>query len=456
MTSTRQAFSPPMFAKIFVDNKQQFFSKHRTSVPLKEAVHVQRKFSKEKLRTWEAHLKADIDDLLSTPFHLSKLRGWLGFANAYRIAFTFSRLTDQAFFLIVDKWSYFLRNNLYLPFNLDEMNRNINGPTATFRALSVGLFVARFLVNLCLVIQHTLFPTADEVNIPASARFYQAIKEHYPQLLNDLVWTITNALTNYAAFFKISSHTASGLLIAGLTFDFALLTYRLWDAEKEHKTKCLQYTREKQTIQQQLKQLLKNQKIDKNHLTALQQQLACIEAKMEEQQLKMRVLQANFYANLLAATLIVSSCTLSFLVASPAAIAACYLLIVVGTALYISADQYSEYKEKTFRQERLELKGDRKQLNQAKQDTALAWKNFVTAMLKNTFIPLLIMGTLAFSWHAALVLLVLFIAHEYATKYKKTDTAYKAQHLFAKPGHSPLKDNAFVEEQRPAAAALTS
>lgn len=396
---------------------------------------------KEKLRTWKEHLKADINDLLSTPFHLSKLRGWLGFSNAYRIAFTFSRLTDQEFFLTLNKYASFLKNNLHIPFDLDEMNRKINTPTATFRALSVGLFAARFLVNLSLVIKHTLFPTDGEKTIPASARFYQEIKKRYPQLLNDLVWATLNALTNYADFFKIPGPLATGLLITGLSFDVALLAYRLKEAEKDHRSKLSQYIQEKQLIQSRLHELLKRKTTTKKELFMLQQRLARVDAQIEEQRLKLHVLQNNFYANLTAATLIVSGFSLSLLVAAPAAIGACYLLIVIGTALYISADQYSEYREKSLRQERIILSGETKGLTEAKQDTALAWNNFATSMIKNTVMPLLIMGTLAFSWQAALVLLVLFVAHEYATKYKKTDAAYKAQTLFT------VKEKASTEDK---------
>ncbi len=404
-------------------------------------------FPKEKLRTWKEHLKADIDDLLSTPFHLSKLRGWLGFSNAYRIAFTFSRLTDQEFFLTLNKYANFLNNNLHIPFDLDEMNRKINAPTATFRALSVGLFASRFLINLSLVIKHTLFPTDGESTIPASARFYQEIKKRYPQLLNDLVWATINALTNYADFFKIPAPIATGLLITGLSFDFALLVYRLKDAERDHRNKLSQYMQEKQLIQSRLHQLLKSKTATKKELLILQQRLACIDAQIDEQRLKFYVLQNNFYANLAAATLIVSGFTLSMLVAAPAAVGACYLLIVIGTALYISADQYSEYREKSLRQERIILNGQTKGLTEAKQDTALAWNNFATSMIKNTVVPLLIMGTLAFSWQAALVLLVLFVTHEYASKYKKTDAAYKAQTLFTVREKTSAEDKMALKQE---------
>lgn len=404
-----------------------------------ESLYTEGKLPKKQLRTWTAHLKADIDDLLSTPFHVSKLRNWIAFANVYRIVFTFSRLTDQEFFRTVNAWSRLLPSHLHFSLDLDAINRNINGPTATFRALSVGLFIGRLLINMGLVIKHTCFPTAGEKTIPISARFYQEIKKRYPQLLNDLVWAVTNALTNYAAFFHVSNPLANVLLVAGLGFDFSLLAYRLREATRDNETKLKQYNFEKQILETQLKTLLKSADANPSAIAKTQQHLACIEAQIKEQAIKMEVIRANFYANLLAATLIASGFSLSILAAAPLAVCLSYLIIVVGSALYVTADHYSGYREKVLRQATAE-------------DTAQAFEKFSVSMLKNTAMPLLVMGTLAFSWPAALLLLTGFVVCEYHFKYAETNAAYKAQSLFARQEKSTQETSELNEKK--AASAL--
>ncbi len=383
-----------------------------------------------KLQTWKEQLWEDLDDLLSTPKHLSKIRSWIGFSNIYRIAFTFSRLTAQEFFLSINRWLSLLSRTLHFPLSLDEMNRKINGPTATFRALSVGLFIGRFLVNLSLVIKHTLFPTEGEKQLNISARFYQEMKKRYPQMLNDIVWATINGLTNYAEFFKIAAPLANGLLVSTLIFDLSLLAWRLREADKNYALKHSQYLREKKALQTELAQLLNQATPAFTKIKAIQTALRCLEAQMQEHELKIQSTRSQFYVNMVAASLLILALSTSLFLTTPALICVCYFAVVVGTALYISAESYGTYSEKRNRQEQLTLLGENTAA--AKKETQQAWHNFVSSMVKNTVMPILIMGTLAVCWQAAVVLLVLYIAHEYANKYKKIDAAHKQQSMFEK------------------------
>lgn len=419
-----------LLSEYYKDNHYNSPEKHAEYLKIAQSIeyhYTQGDFPKDQLRDWKTHLKADISELLSTPFHLSKIRSWLGFGNGYRIVFTFSRLTDQEFFLVLDKWADFLRKNLHLNLNLDEMNRKINGPTATFRALSVGLFAARFLVNLSLTIKHTFFPSPKEQEITASARFYEEIKKRYPQLLNDIVWATINGLTNYAEFFKISNPLAMTILVAGLSFDVSLLGYRLWEAKQDYDKKYEEYTQEAFSTESELRALTKNPTSENEaERLQLESRLRYILAQIKEHELSFGVLTANFEANIIAATLILSALPLSLFLAAPAAIGVCYLLIVVGTALYLSADHYSAYREKALRAEG-ELSLGENIPEQAQKEISQAWKGFVNAMVKNTLMPLFVMGALAFSWQAATLMLVLFVAHEYTVRYVKAHADYQEQ-----------------------------
>ena len=354
-------------------------------------------YPKEKILTWKVQLYNDIHDLLSTPLHLSKIRNWLGFANAYRIAFTFSRLTNQAFFNA-------LSQVFNLPLDIDELHKRINQTTAVFRALSVGLFLARLLVNTSLIIKHTFFPTSGEAELGMSQRFYQEITKRYPQLLNDLVWALINGLTNYAEFFKIPGSTANTLLCIFLVFDMVLLTYRMHAAEQNLTLQLSQYLRE-QTL------LLKSSGKAQQRLEYLNQQITSLRIKIE-------TTRYNFNTNIAAATIIFFGFSTSLLVTMPLLLCASYFTIVLGTALYLSADAYSEYKEKQLVEENLKFIG--KNTQTAKANTQAAWHKFATTITKNTVMPIIIMATLAVCWQAALALIILSIAYEYATKYYQT------------------------------------
>ncbi len=427
-----------MLSEYYKDNGYPNTDKHQEYLRMAEdieSLYTKGHLPQKQLRNWVAHLKADLDDLLSTPFHLSKLRNWIAFINVYRIVFTFSRLTDQQFFLTVNRWARLLPQYLNFSLDLDEINRKINGPTATFRALSVGLFIGRFLINMGLVIKHTCFPTKGEENVPRTARFYQEIKKRYPQLLNDLVWATTNALTNYAEFFGIANPLANILLVAGLGFDFSLLAYRLWDAEKDQKIKFQQYDRERKTLEQHLKDLC-DCHAPSELIANTRQRLACVEAQIQEQKIQIHTLRSNFCANLLAATLIASGFCLSVLAAAPAVVCLSYLIVVVGSALYVTADYYSYYREKVLR-------------NAPERETQEAFEKFSVALLKNTAMPLLVMGTLAFSWPAALVLLTGVVAYEYQQKYAKAEAAYQAQSMFLVPKKTPVFVPELDEKEAP-------
>lgn len=382
----------------------------------------------EKLKSWQEHLSKDVTELLSTPWHLSKIRDWLGFGNICRIALTFSRLTAQEFFMSMQPWFAVIGNTLHTSLDLDELNRNINGPTPTFRALSVGLFMSRLLVNTGLTFKHTFFPTPGEEKLTPSARFFQEIKKRYPHMLNDIVWATINALTNYAQFFNISAPLATGLLGTFLMFDVSLLVYRLSEAEDNYTFMKKKYTHAHNAALSELALLLSQNKEHSERAIYLNDKLTVLKLQMIENDIEIKTTRSNFKANLIAAGLVALGFSASLLFAMPALICACYLTVVMGTALYISAETYSQYREKQLRQERIAALGH--DTNIAAEETKTAWNKFVFNMIKNTAVPILIMGTLAVCWQAAVLLLVLFIAYEYTNKYMETHAKYKKHTLF--------------------------
>jgi hypothetical protein len=370
----------------------------------------------KKISSWKTQLIADLESMLSTPWHVSKLRNWTGLSNIYRIILTFARLTAQQFFVVMqDKhWLTTLSKMLNVPLNLDDLNKNINAPTPTFRMLSVGLFLARLMMNTGMVLKHTLFPTEHEKNVPMSERFYREVKKRYAVMLNDIVWAIVNGLTNYADFFKISPTLANGLLVTFLLFDFSLIAWRLHEAERQYTTTRTRYQRDKKVAQEKLEQLLR-EGASQQEIQAQYMRVKTIDEQLEQLDMQMHVKRAEFGANLVAASLLVLGFSASLLVTAPALICMSYLVIVIGSSLYLSAEKYGIY-EKHRHQQNLD-KAFNKDSSVSQKEAKKAWNDFVESMVFNTGMSLLIMGALAVSWQAALLLVVLSVGYRCYQKY---------------------------------------
>ncbi len=412
-------------------NSPAQYNKYQAHAQTIEQCYKTGEFPTGPIKSLQSQLSDDLKNLLSTPLHLSSMRDWIGWGNINRLAFTFSRLTTQQLLVILQEkqWLTMLSRFLQIPLNIDEITARLNTPSAVFRVLSVGLFAARLAINTTLLLKHTFFPTHGEKETEASLRFYQELKKRHAVLLNDVVWASLNALTNYADFFKISAPLANTLLISGLVFDVALLAYRLHDAEQDYFAKRTQYTREKREAQTKLERLLAAEPTaaSTHELKAAQRAVWCLDEQLSKLEIQMQAVRAAFSANIVAASLLACGYTSSLFFTLPAAVFVSYFVIVVGIALYFSADAYGKYEEKRLTQHQMTFLGAPKAIVQAKDDVQKAWNNFVGTMLKNTFGPLIFMGAVALSWEAAIIVTALYLVAEGYSYYMKSGSPPKKQ-----------------------------
>lgn len=387
-------------------------------------------------KTLSKHLhdsfQKDMDSLSKTPNHISKIRDWVAFINVRRLHLAFSRLfIRQSVFAARDLlWFAKLDKIFGTTTNVDEIVSRINAPAPIFSALSVALFGSRFFINLSMMLKHTFYPSSQqEQSLTRMDRFKHEFYMRHPVMINDIVWASVNTLTNYSAFFNISAPVASGLTMGFLFFDVAMLLYRRKLADLEYACKKEQYLSEKNHHESLMQDMRLSALVRQNHAfhhTLLIEQLKQLEINRQAK-------DAAFLFSTTAAVFLFAGFSASLLIAMPAAIVVFYFVCSVGVSMYITADVFGAYKEKSLTLDLLEKEH---------RDTSLARKEFNEArtaffitMTKNTLIPLLVMGLFAISWQAALIFTALYIGYECLQGYLKS-----------KP---PMKDKKTLDSEEP-------
>lgn len=105
-----------------------------------------------------------LNNLSTAPFHLSRIRDYVAYANLCRIYWVFSRLTMTAGFTLardlnlIDKLDALLGTHT----DVDKIISVFQAPTAVINYFSVGFFLARFIIDGGLLLRHTFFPSALE------------------------------------------------------------------------------------------------------------------------------------------------------------------------------------------------------------------------------------------------------------------------------------------------------
>lgn len=106
--------------------------------------------------------KDSFSNLIHAPFHVAKIRDYVGYANICRIYWVFSRLTMvQGFNLargLIEQLDILLGSHT----DVDKIISNLQVPTAFINYFSVGFFLARIAIDGGLLIKHTFFPSQAE------------------------------------------------------------------------------------------------------------------------------------------------------------------------------------------------------------------------------------------------------------------------------------------------------
>ena len=362
-------------------------------------------------RTWLAQLQdglaADLGVLASTPRHIAKVRDWIAFTNMQRIHFLFCKLTVRQSLLLANELHWIEKLDQFLGTHTDVngMVSNINATAKVFNLLSVGVFAARFIVNAGLLIKHTFMPTDEERLLSTQARFYQELYLRHCVMLNDLAWGSVNLLTNYAYLFNVSASLANGLTIGFLCFDAALLLYRRQLAKNEYLCKKAQYLSEKRNYET----LMSAASISAEEMKRYQLHCKILDEQLEELERNWQVTSSTYLFNVAAAGLLMAGFSASLVLASAAA-PLCFLVCTIAVAMYLSADIYGKYRDKSLILQQQELED--RDTTIALLEMQAARNDFIISMAKNIIMPFLIVTVFAVCWEAALVLTAVYVGYE--------------------------------------------
>jgi hypothetical protein len=359
-------------------------------------------------------IAGDLKELASTPLHISKLRAKVGLLNAYRIYWTFCRLTlTGALQLARDiQWIDKLNKLLGKQINVDQIVKTLEAPNAVFRGLSVGFFVVRFIMNAGMLLKHTLLPSKDEKNISITERFTSELWKRHPQFLNDIVWATVNGLTNYAQYFHIAAPIAGWATAGFLLFDIGMFLWLRHIAEKEYLTKKSQYTNDINYYQNEMRNVVDVEAVLKfeKHTEVLRQQLA-------ELEIEWKTKNSTLLFNATGAVLLTTGFAASMLLSPAIFVIASYAVCTMGVAIYLSEAAFTNYRDKSLRLEQAQLENTAGAQQYAEYQAAR--NEFIYTLVKNAVLPGLIIATFAICWQAALVLTAMYLTYELWCAYSK-------------------------------------
>lgn len=354
----------------------------------------------------ENKLAKDLKELLSTPAHVSKLKDWIGFANITRIQLVFSKIVVKQALVIAQDLRWLEKLDALFGWHTDvnAMTARINSTANTFNVLSVGFFVARFILNAGMVLKHTFVPSDAESKMPMFERFCNEIKKRHIVFLNDITWTMVNGLSNYAPYFGIAAPVANMLTAGFLFFDAALLVYSRSLAQKDYLTKRDQYLAEKKRISVQLRDRVGHD-IDK-----LNEDMKVIDEQIAALDLSWKTTSATYWFNVTAALLLMGGFSAALMLSAAPAALASFIVCSIGVAMYLSAGLYGKYYEKNLMMQELEPRREKHQALAAEAQSA--WSDLMYAMAKNTILPMIVVTTFAISLPATLAFVGLYFSYE--------------------------------------------
>ncbi|WP_131781959.1 hypothetical protein [Legionella gresilensis] len=366
-------------------------------------------------------VSSDLKDLATSVKHASKLRNEVGLLNMGRMYWTFCRLTLTNSFQHLAKnthWLEQLSKWINKPIDAENIVKQLETPNEIMRALSVGFFVARFIINAGIVLKHTFSPTDAEKELSKWERFSKEVSKRHAEFLNDIVWATVNGITNYAEFFHISA-TAAGWITAGfLMFDVGLLLWRHHLAEQEYLRKKSEYQEEFKHYEQLLVDAAKNN--NQVEVFRLKKHCDLIKEQQKELELNWKVNSSTFLFNTAAALLLAAGFSAAMIVGFPVLVPLSYAVCTIAVTMYLSAPVYSQFKDKKLRLTQAEVD------NASEKDMALALKEyqaarqeFILTMVKNAVLPGVMIATFAICWEAALVLTAVYLTYKLYEAYEK-------------------------------------
>ncbi|WED44577.1 hypothetical protein [Legionella cardiaca] len=381
---------------------ENFFTKNI----LKEIEESPRKFSSFLLDEIKNHLPKPPSIKSS-----SKIRGQVSALITNRSYWNYSR--TFANYLII----YFRENGFYdfikeynekigLYYTPDDLIKVLEQPQDILRALGVGLYAVRFMINFFTILKHVV-QAAMNKKLSSKKVLVQELEKRAYIMTNDMIWGTVSLLSNYNKFFNLTSLTVAQLNLTFLGVDVALFIIR--------------WLYENRQYEQHINELL----LQKNNL-ASPLEWAVIDRQLDILQDEREVQCAYYVINIVAANLLVLAYAASLLLSGPLALACLASASMLGNALYNSCEEYKKYKQASIAVKRetangkiLDDKHHHDLLKELTEECAQAHSDYWKTLIYNTTATAFIITAAAISWPIACVLTIAYIGHRFIETYQK-------------------------------------
>lgn len=350
-------------------------------------------------------------NLVTAPFHLSRIRDYVGFANLCRVYWVFCRLVLTSAFNLAAALHFIEMIDAILGTHtdVDQIISIINAPNEVLNYLSVGFFLTNLLIDGFFLIRHTFFPTDAEKsdNTTRWDRFLFELKKRHCGYANNTCWPIINFLTNFSRISHIPTPLTGVITAVFLSFDICLALYKRYLAKQDYMTKKAQYTQEKEG---HVKNLAENSSLTTEQISMIQAHITMLDEQLKELEIDWRTKESTFNFSAAAAALFMFGFTASLLFTPPGMVLASFFVCVFAAAMYYSTDAYSKYQNKSLYLEQAQLTGDNYSV--ALKEYEAARNDFIYTLVKSAVMPTFFIATFAICWPAAIALTVLYVGYE--------------------------------------------
>ncbi len=357
-----------------------------------------------------------LSNLKNAPAHSSQLRDYVAYANVCRLYWTFTRLTLVNGLRFAKELQFIEQLDAILGTHtdVDKIISVFQAPNGILNYLSVGFFLARFMIDAGTLVRHTFFPTAEEKDSTLGERFrYELYKRHW-NFGNDLVWATVNFLTNFNHISNIPGPIAGGITAVFLGFDVCMTLYRLSLFKQEYLIKKAEYTQE---FNRYANPNAPDSGLEFVSSEECLQHMKIAKKQLDELEVDWKTKEGKFYFAASAASLLMLGFSSTLIFSPPGIIIASYFACTVAIAMYLSTGCYGKYQEKSLRLADAQLNEAgllevNAGLELAQKEFDAARSDFIFTMAKNVIVPSVLITTFALYWPAAVVLTAVYLGYE--------------------------------------------
>ncbi len=348
-------------------------------------------------------------NFINALLHCSDMRGYVSYANLYRIYWVFIHFTINQACVIANntKFLSYLEQLLNHKIDIQAFEKTLNGPASVLNILSVAIYALRLAIDVAMIFKHCWFPAECEQDLNGSERAWTELKKRFPDMLNNIVWGVINLVTNYNDLFNISGAFALQIIAGLLIFDMCFNYYVYHSQRKDYMAQL-----------ESLKSTLFN--INIINLEERESILRDKQALEDEWAVKESVHQFVVAASVL----LFASFTSSLIITAPVFVLGFYLAGTLGVAMYMSAGEYGAYQATQLKLVQAQRLGTDtvsvQELETLEQEASLAQQQLICSLAEKTIAPTVLILTFAVSWQIGLVLVAGYAAYKLYTNYSSS------------------------------------